>query len=454
MGLKDEATWNQLGDLVTRLMKQKDVPGVAVGILHEGEIAAEGFGVTNLDAPMPVTDRTLFQIGSITKTFVGTAIMRLVEKGKLDLDATVRTYILEFKVADETASTEVTLRHLLTHTGGWAGDFFHNTGGGDDALARYVADMADLPQLAPMGTIFSYNNAGFSVAGRIMELITGKSFQEALKDLVLEPLGLEHSFLEPGDVMTHRFVVGHTLGDDGAEVARPWPLERSGYPQGGIVCDVRDLLRYARFHLGDGRAEDGTQVLSPESMSQMQSPQVTVWGNEARGLTWGIDEVGGAREISHGGGTNGQITWLALIPERDFALAVLTNAEEGGPVTEQVHRWILKEFLGLEDPKPAPMEVSEEELAQYAGRYQGYFGDVELGMLCGKLVGQVIYKRGFPSEDVPPPPAPPPMSLGLCEKDRLLVLDGRFEETKADAIRKEDGSIGWLRVGGRLHTPS
>jgi CubicO group peptidase (beta-lactamase class C family) len=454
MGLKPEAMWNRLGEFVTQMMKQKDVPGVAVGILHDGEMAAAGFGVTNLDHPLPVTDRTLFQIGSITKTFVGTAIMRLVEKGKLDLDATVRTYIPEFKVADETASAMATLRHLLTHTGGWAGDFFHNTGGGDDALARYVADMADLPQLAPMGTVFSYNNAGFSVAGYIIELATGKIFQAALQDLVLEPLGLERSFLEPGDVMTHRFVVGHTLGEDGLEVARPWPLERSGYPQGGIVCDVRDLLCYARFHLGDGRAEDGTQVLSPESISQMQSPQVTVWGSEARGLAWGIEEVGGAQEISHGGGTNGQITWLALIPERDFALAVLTNAEEGGPVTEEVHRWILKEFLGLEDPKPAPMEVSEDELAQYAGRYQGYFGDVELAMLCGKLVCQVIYKRGFPSEDVPPPPAPPPMSLGLCEKDRLLVLDGRFKETKADAIRKEDGSIGWLRLSGRLHTPS
>lgn len=444
-------TWDRLGEYIQRLMQQHQVPGVAVGIVHQGQTATAGFGLTSIEHPLPVTPGTLFQIGSITKTFVGTAIMRLIERGQLDLDATVRTCIPDFRVADEAASAGATLHHLLTHTGCWAGDFFHATGAGDDALARYVADMADLPQLAPLGSLWSYNNAGFSVAGRIIEQVTGQTFEAALHELVLAPLGLARSFLVPGDVMTHRFAVGHDEGEDGPEVARPWPLERSSRPMGGLVCDVPDLLHYARFHMGDGQAGDGTPVLSAASLARMQAPQMPVWGNAAWGLTWRIEEIGGTRQISHGGGTKGQITLLALLPEQDLALAVLTNANPGSHVTDGVRRWVLKEYLGLEDPKPGPIEATEEDLARYAGHYRGFFNDLELGMLGGKLIGQLTYKRSFPSEEVPPQPAPPPMSVGLCEKDRLLVLDGRARDTLGDIIRKPDGSIGWLRFSGRLH---
>jgi CubicO group peptidase (beta-lactamase class C family) len=446
-----EEPWDRLGEFVVQQMEAKNVPGVSVGILHEGGSTTGGFGVTHVDHPLPVTDETLFQIGSITKTFVGTAIMRLVEQGHLDLNATVRTYMPGFQVADEEASAGATLRHLLTHTGCWAGDFFHATGAGDDALARYVADMADLPQLAPLGSLWSYNNAGFSVAGRLLELVTGQSFEAALRELVLDPLGLQRAFFDPGDVLTHRFVVGHHVAEGCAQVARPWPLERSSYPQGGIVCSVKDLLRYARFHLGDGTAKDGTRLLSADSLAEMQSPHVTLWENESWGLAWSIVDIDGTRLVSHGGGTNGQVTLLGLVPGRGFAFAVLTNADHGGALTQAVQRWVLKEYLDVEVPRAQPIQASEADLAQYAGRYDGFFSDLELGMLGGKLVGQVTHKRSFPSEETPRLPAPPPMSVALCEVDRLLVLDGRFKDAKADAMRREDGTIGWLRVSGRLH---
>jgi CubicO group peptidase (beta-lactamase class C family) len=247
-----ETTWERLGEFVTQTMERKNVPGVSVGILHRGEAATAGFGVTSVAHPLVVTDETLFQIGSITKTFTGTAIMRLVETDKLDLDATVRTYLPDFRVADEAASAQATVRHLLTHMGGWVGDLFHDTGAGNDALASYVAAMADLEQLAPIGTVWSYNNAAFCLAGRIIEVVMEQSYREALKALVLEPLKLRNSYLNPVDVMTHRFAVGHNVGEDGPQIAHPWPIPRASNPAGGIACDVRDLLRYARFHLGDG----------------------------------------------------------------------------------------------------------------------------------------------------------------------------------------------------------
>ncbi len=451
MTVSSEASWDRLRDVAARLAEQKKVPGVALGIVHQGETRVVGFGVTNVEHPLPVTDETLFQIGSITKTFVGTAIMRLVEAGKLDLDAPLRTYLPEFKVADEAASAGATLRHLLTHTAGWAGDFFHDTGAGDDALARYVADMADLPQLAPLGTVWSYNNAGFSLAGRVLEVVTGQTFEAALKELVLDPLGLERCFFDPGDVITHRVAVGHTAGDDGAEVARPWPLVRSAYPAGGIACSIRELLRYARFHLGDGALEGEARLLSPESMAQMQAKQVTVWRGEASGLPWWLEDVGDTYWRGHGGGTNGQVSHLALLPEHDFAVATLTNADHGGFVTQGVRGFALREYLGLRVSEPEAIESSEAELAQYAGRYVGFYSDIELGVLGGKLIGQVVYKRGFPSENVPPHPTPPPVSLARCEADRLLILDGPDKGDQADAIRRPDGSIGWLRFSGRLH---
>ncbi len=157
-----------LAALIPEKMREYGVPGVAFGILHDGQMSTRAFGVTNIDYPLPVTDNTLFQAGSISKTFTGTAIMRLVEMRKLDLQATVRSYIPNFRVRDERASREARVITLLTHMGGWEGDLFINTGEGDDALSSAVAQMATLDQIAPINMAFSYNNVGFYVAGRLI----------------------------------------------------------------------------------------------------------------------------------------------------------------------------------------------------------------------------------------------------------------------------------------------
>ena len=143
----------------------------------------------------------------------------------------------------------------MTHTAGWVGDYFSDTGRGDDALARYVVEMADLEQLTPPGAVYSYSNSGFSLLGRLIEVLTGETFEAALKRLVLTPLGLEQSFLFPEEVMTHRYAAGHAGGRDGRmRVLQPWHLTRSVTPAGGLVASVKDQLRYARFQMGDGTA--------------------------------------------------------------------------------------------------------------------------------------------------------------------------------------------------------
>jgi CubicO group peptidase (beta-lactamase class C family) len=444
--------FEQLGQFVTDKMAKTGVPGVAVGIWYKGQTYTAGFGITHIEHPLPVTDETLFQIGSITKTFTGTLMMRLVELGKLNLDTPVRSYLPEFKVADESASAQATIRHLLTHTAGWVGDFFEDTGAGDDALSKYKAKMADLEQIVPPGTIWSYNNAGFYLAGHIIETITGKSYQAVLKELILDPLGLEHAYLDPTEVMLHRFVVGHTLTETGPKVAHPWPLPRAAHAAGGVVCTVKDLLRYARFHLGDGATEAGDRLLKPESLRLMQSTQFVAGKDIGEmGLTWIMDRLDSVHHIGHSGGTVGQISLLRLFPEHNFAVAILTNANLGGEITLQLFRWAAKHYLGLDISDPTPIQLPEEHLTAYVGRYTRPFADVEVTLKEGKLFLQTIPKQGFPARELPPAPPPPPVPCAFYVEDQLIALEGPFKDTRSAFIRNSDGSLGWLRTGGRIY---
>jgi len=270
--------FRQVCEAAVRGLERLKVPGAAIGVVDGHAQHVAGFGITSVEHPLPVTADTLFQIGSITKTITGTAAMRLVEHGKLDLDAPLRTYLPDLRLADKDVAARVTLRHLFMHTGGWVGDYFDETGNGDDALAKMVERMAELPQLTPLGAVFSYNNSGFYLAGRVIEAVTGQTYEAAAKELVLDPLGMAMSFFFPGDVITHRFAVGHENPFDenqpNPKVARPWPLARAAHPAGGLISTVEDLLRYARFHMGDGTAHDGARVLAAESLALMHAPHV------------------------------------------------------------------------------------------------------------------------------------------------------------------------------------
>src|SRR5688572_2401144 len=191
--IKDR-TFKKIAKRIVSEMKRLKVPGMAIGIWHKGKEYAEGFGVTSVEHPLPVTADTLFQTGSISKTFTGTIMMKLVEDGKVDLDAPVKKYITDFKVQDKDVTDKVTVRHLLTHMGGWVGDYFNDFGNGDDALDRMVKDIAKLPQVQPLGKIWSYNNTGFNIASRVIEIVTKKSYEQAAQEMLLDPLHLDMTF--------------------------------------------------------------------------------------------------------------------------------------------------------------------------------------------------------------------------------------------------------------------
>jgi CubicO group peptidase (beta-lactamase class C family) len=450
--------FDRLGTLITEAMDRLHVPGVAVGVLLPDDSFTAGYGITSLDNPLPVTADTLFQIGSITKTVTATIAMRLVEQDKLDLDFPVRRYLPELRLSDEPVASRVTMKHLFTHTGGWVGDYFNDFGGGDDALAKIVASLEPLPQLTPLGKVWSYNNSGFYIAGRVIEAITGQTYESVARELVLEPLGMSMSFFFPGDVMTYRFAVGHNEREGKTVVARPWPLPRALYPVGGIISSVGDLLTYARFHMGmsgagmSGAGQD-QPLLKPETLALMQSPQVSAGGaTEHMGITWMLRHFGGLRVVEHSGTTNGQVSAFLMVPERHFAITLLTNSETGGQLNGEITKWTLEHFCSVNELEPPHLTLSEEQLMTYTGRYTGAANDFQIMVQEGALILQVIPKGGFPTPDTPPPPADPPVRLAFVrDEDHILALDQPIKGARAEFLRDADGGIVWLRIGGRIH---
>ncbi|MBI5029824.1 MAG: beta-lactamase family protein [Chloroflexi bacterium] len=434
-----------LGEQIVSAMAYYHVPGVAVGVMRDGEEFTAGFGVTNVDHPLPVDADTLFQIGSTTKTFTATLAMRLVEMGKLDLDAPIRQYLPNFRLRDEDVAARVTMRHLLTHTGGWLGDYFDDLGDGDDALAKYVAAMVELPQLTPLGTIWSYNNAGFGVAGRVIEVITGKTYEAALKEYVLDPLDLKMSFIFPKDVMTYRFAVGHNVIDDQPQVARPWPIARTGNCVGGIASTVKDQLRYARYLMGDG-----SPLLSREALAQMQTPQTDAALGEKMGISFFIRDARTTPILRHGGATNGQMSAFIFVPSHKFAITILTNSNRGVELHNKLTRWALEHFLGISDTKRTPIAMTDAQLAEYAGRYTSALADIDLKIENGNLVMNTTPKGGFPKKDSPPGPTPPPSHFVFIGSDRILALDGWSKDLQGEFLRDADGKIAWFRFGSRI----
>jgi len=152
--------------------------------------------------------------------------MQLVEQGKINLCARVREYLPKFKIADEETAENLTVRHLLTHMAGWDGDFWPETGMGDDALGRCTALLADREQIAPLGTVWSYNNVGFVVLGEIMERVAGNPFERIIQERVFDPLRMKHSFMRATDVMTQRFATGHNVRSEGPRTVSQWGMTR------------------------------------------------------------------------------------------------------------------------------------------------------------------------------------------------------------------------------------
>jgi CubicO group peptidase (beta-lactamase class C family) len=415
----------------------------------------------------PVTPETLFQIGSLSKTYTATVIWRLIDEGALALDKPVRTWIPDLTLMDDEVAAKLTIASLLDHSSGFLGDEGFDTGDDDEAIARYVANrLPHLPQIFPFGAFFSYNNAGFTLLGRLIEVAVGAAYNAAMRNLLLGPLGLDDTLLDHAAVLRRAYADGHVaLPINGrptvAVDTRLW-LPRSADPAGGIWATTRDVLRYGRFHLAAGTVAGPANIVSPDSLRQMREPAMPIPGMPLQmGRDWFVQDVAGMRAFWHAGDTNGQHTEFVAVPAQQFALIVLTNCLGGGMLAAPAALdAALAQFpalaplvgkLGLAHALVAPADaptvsLSADELGAYAGRYADP-GEALTFTRSGDgvtVTGERFNEPGSWQPAIQPPPAPP-APVTFLAKDIAVANGGRVP-----FVRDASGRVQWVSSGLRL----
>lgn len=446
-----------LSSFVETTAAEFGIPGAAVGIWSEGREVCACQGVTSIDNPLPVDEHTLFIQGSITKTYTASALMRLVAEGRVALDAPVKQYVPEFELP-ENAAANITVLSLLNHTAGLDWRIDVDTGEGDDALAREVAKLAEAKLIAPPGTRASYSQAGYDLAGRVLEKVAGLTYEAAIGSLLLEPLGQSHSSFLRDDIMTQRFAVGHSVGEHGQlAVARPWRHWRSDNPGAGLAASVSDQLRWARFHLGDGKAPNGVWLMPTGLLKQMQRPTVALQGSslgDALGICWFLREVDGVQTVGHGGSANGQFADMLLVPERDFAVVVMSNAGPNGiPFNKAVIRWALRTYAGIIDRDAEPLPYDAVRAQEIVGRYENEYMTFTIETDGTALRLDVRIKPEIRAAAKAEPPADvEPADFGLLpgSGDQYVVTNGSLAGMRGFFTRGDGGQVVGVDMAGRL----
>lgn len=353
------------------------MPGAQVAVLVDGDVVDAAAGVLNVATGVPVTTDAVFQIGSITKVWTATLVQQLANEGLLDLDRSLREYLPEFHIADETASATLTTRQLLCHTAGFEGDLFTDTGSNDDAVEKYVGTLADVTQLFPPGDQFSYCNSGYVVLGRLVEILEGKPFNTVLRKRLITPLGLEQVATNVGEAILGRPAVGHLQVAPLAPVqpAPVWSLPPSNAPAGStLAMRARSLLGFVQMHLSD------------TSFSMMRQPQVVVpdleWMCGHWGLGWMLFDYPGGTVIGHDGETLGQSAFLRVVPEAGIAVALVTNGGDVLPVFRKVFGHLLAELAGVDLPTlpVPPADPQPVDADRVSGTYRATIADQELSV--------------------------------------------------------------------------
>ncbi|HET9143162.1 serine hydrolase domain-containing protein [Actinophytocola sp.] len=382
-GLHDVRAW--LDERLAPLLRDYEVPGAAWAVCHGGEVADGAAGLLSTATRVEATVDSVFQIGSVTKLWTSTLVMQLVDEGSVDLDAPVRTYLPEFRVADEAAAARITVRQLLNHTAGFEGDIFTDTGKGDDCLEKYVATLHEVPRLFSPGEQFSYNNAGYCVLGRLVEVLRGRPYDECLREHLIGPLGLTHTAPGPYEAIMFRAAVGHVEPEPGAGYAPApvWALARSNAPAGStLAMRPRDLVAFARMHLEDGRAADGARVLAPGTAARMHAREVDLPDLGLMGSSWGLGferfDTPAGTIIGHDGTTIGQAAFLRMVPDAGLAVALLTNGGNAVSLYRDVVGHVLGELTGLAlPPLPAPPpDPRRIDAGRYVGTYSAEVFDL------------------------------------------------------------------------------
>lgn len=320
----------RLQPLLERLMQEQTLPGFAIGVVENNRVAyAAGFGVRNLTRKEHmITTRSLFHMASITKPFVATSLMQLVENGKLDLEMPVVRYLPYFRMADEGYKT-ITLRQMVTHTSGMpdVDDYEWDKPQYDvGALERYVRSLETLKLDFEPGERFKYSNTAFEILGDVIAKVSGETFEDYVQRHILAPLNMKDSTLLVKRADPMLLAWGHERLENGSPFpSKVYPYNRMHTPSSNLHSNVLDMARWAIANMNGGEL-DGVRILKPSTYDVMWTP-TDLRGTPSRaGVSWFLSEYRGHRLVEHGGSDTGFRTGLALLPARKVAVVWMTNA--------------------------------------------------------------------------------------------------------------------------------
>jgi CubicO group peptidase (beta-lactamase class C family) len=371
-----------LDDLLGKEMAEQHIAGAAVAVVKDSKLFfSKGYGSADLEKGIPVDpEQTGFLIGSVTKLFTWTAVMQLVEQGKLDLDADINTY-LDFRIPD-TYPQPITLKHLLTHTAGFEDLFVNYLASEGEELTPWREWMiSHMPaRVRPPGDVAAYSNYGTSLAGYIVARVSGQPYDQYIQEHILDPLGMVHTTAHwplPPDVRAHESV-GYMYKDGAIKVFPQLFGQWMILPVGGMVASATDMARFMIAHLQDGRYSDANipeaRILKEATAQQMQG---TLFTHDPRllGTAYGFFDFSdnGQRTIGHSGETEPMNTLLLLLPDQNLGVFVTYNSLGGEALTNQ-HLGFQRAFFDHYYPAPAVEPIQPPAgSAQRAGRFEGSY---------------------------------------------------------------------------------
>ncbi|GGH21894.1 serine hydrolase [Paenibacillus segetis] len=327
---------DNLDQILPQFLQDELSPGLAVGVVYDHQmIYAKGFGVKNVQTGEAIDEHTLFHMASVSKTFVVTGIMQLVEEGKINLDTAVSNYLPYFALTDDRYQ-QITVRLLLNHTSGMPDedDFGWDRPEYDEgSLERYVRSISGLKLLKEPKESFYYSNIGYEILGDVIAKVSGVSFEQFMKERILIPSSMLMSSFLKQEIPDHKLASPHILGIKdgfGPELSEIFPYHRAHGPSSTLYTNVVELCNYALTHLNLGQTAEGVRILTTNSYEEMWSKYaLTHYGDwsEDIGLGWFLGEYKGLNVCSHSGMDTGFRSNLLLLPENGIAIAIMTNAD-------------------------------------------------------------------------------------------------------------------------------
>ena len=352
----------KLDAVLEKIIALWGVPGLAVGIVEKDEIVyARGFGVQTLETPAPVTPDSIFCLASIAKCFVASAILQLVEQGRLELDAPLIRYLPDFRLDDDRYQ-EITLRQMLSHTSGMPDmdedeydELIAHPEYDEGAAERYVRALSGRKMIAAPGERFAYSNIAYNVLGHLIAEISGLTFEATMQEHILRPAGMPDSTFLPSDVDSRRLALPHLRVPQ--MIVNPiYPYHRGDAPASFLHSSVVDMCHWAITCLKRGIYNNQQRILTPTSYDLMWTPAAERGSppfREEMGLGWALGHFEGMRTVGHGGGGFGWTCFLVLLPEKNSAAIILCNEESSAH--DLALRAVVRTMLGQE---PQPSAVS------------------------------------------------------------------------------------------------